>query len=404
MSENQYRNKLIAHKKWDTDVMDTGTIHDELAAMWTEGHPKRMVSGPYGEQLDTARGIGQDVMRANTLNLVAVAPSLEIAEMILSTVSQLKDFLPSRTIIVITDPSLKRPCTWHIDLQINETASKDDTPGILFETITFWTDQSSAGVLSSVVSPLLISELPTFLWWPSGEFSNNAIFEDLAQIADRLVFDSARLGNDAHAVADYRTLIDEESDPIVGDFTWLRLAPWRQLTAQFFDPADTHKSLEYIDSVTIAYAQERRDSGSGFAAALLILGWLGSRLGWEMIEPLEPRKAGGWTAFMAATDTNGRAHEVQVRLVPDSTPGAKFSLRSVEIITNHDTSGKFLIQRNDQDDLITSSETAKTPFVSRMVYSRRHSTVEMLGEELNRFGPDRVFEDAIRCATQLLPE
>lgn len=402
MPHRNYRNKRIAHKKWDTDVVDTGTIHDELNAMWHEGSTPKLVSGPYGAQMDTTLPWGTEVMRANTLNLVAVAPSLDIAEMILSTVSQLKDFLPSRTIVVVTDPTLQRPKTWHVDLQINETDAPNNN-GILFETITFWTDQSSAGVLSSIVSPLLISELPTFLWWPSGEFSDDPIFDDLAQIADRLVFDSARLGNDAHAVADYRTLIDEPTDPIVGDFTWLRLSPWRQLTAQFFDPADTHKSLEYVDSVSIAYAQERQDRGSGFAAALMICGWLGSRLGWEVIEPLEPRKAGGWTAFMASTDTTGRANEVQLRLTPDATPGAKFSLRSVELITNHDTSGRFVIQRTDHDDLITSSETSYSPYVSRMVYSRRHSTVEMLGEELQRFGPDRVFEDAIRLATKLLP-
>lgn len=399
-----YRNKRISHRKWDTNAVDVGVVHDELNAMWADGQPPRIVSGPFGEQLDPQHGSSQEQMRANTLNLVAVAPTLDIAEMILSTVSQLKDFLPTRTIIVITDPTLTRPKSWHIDLQINETASKDDSPGILFETITFWTDQSSAGVLSSVISPLLISELPTFLWWPSGEFRDNAIFEDLALIADRLVFDSARLGNDAHAVADYRTLIDEPTDPTVGDFTWLRLAPWRQLVAQFFDPQDTQKSLEFIDSLSISYAQERKDRGSGFAAALLICGWIGSRLGWDIIEPLEPRKAGGWTAFMKATDKNGRAHEVDIRLTPDATPGAKFSLRSVEIITNHDTAGKFVIQRTDQDDLITSSETNNSPHVSRMVYSRRHSTVEMLGDELQRFGPDRIFEDAIRLATRLFPE
>lgn len=404
MPDNTYRNKRVSHRKWDTDTVDVGQIHDELNAMWAEGQPPRIVSGPFGKQIDPQHGTGQEQMRANTLNLVAVAPTLDIAEMILTTVSQLKDFLPTRTIIVITDPTLKRPKTWHIDLQINETSIKGDSPGILFETITFWTDQSSAGVLSSVVSPLLISELPTFLWWPSGEFRDNAIFEDLALIADRLVFDSARLGNDAHAVADYRTLIDEPTDPIVGDFTWLRLAPWRQLVAQFFDPQDTQKSLDFIDSLSISYAQERKDRGSGFAAALLICGWIGSRLGWDIIEPLEPRKAGGWTAFMKATDKDGRAHEVDIRLTPDSTPGAKFSLRSVEIITNHDTAGKFIIQRTDQDDLITSSETSHSPHVSRMVYSRRHSTVEMLGEELQRFGADRIFEDAIRLATQLFPE
>lgn len=404
MPDTTYQNKRISHRNWDTDAVDVGVVHDELNSMWAEGQPPRVVSGPFGEQSYPQHGSGQEQMRANTLNLVAVAPTLDIAEMILTTVSQLKDFLPTRTIIVITDPTLTRPKTWHVDLQINETAGKDDTPGILFETITFWTDQSSAGVLSSVVSPLLISELPTFLWWPSGEFKDNAIFDDLALVADRLVFDSARLGNDAHAVADYRTLLDDETDPIVGDFTWLRLAPWRQLVAQFFDPQDTQKSLDYIDSVSIAYAQERKDHGSGFAAALLICGWLGSRLGWDIIEPLEPRKAGGWTAFMKSTDKDGRAHEVNIRLTPDATSGAKFSLRSVELITNHDTAGKFVIHRTDQDDLITSSETSYSPHVSRMVYSRRHSTVEMLGEELQRFGTDRIFEDAIRLATRLLPE
>ncbi|MCA9832704.1 MAG: glucose-6-phosphate dehydrogenase assembly protein OpcA [Thermomicrobiales bacterium] len=405
MAEQQeYRNKVVVRHNWDTDIVDTGAIHDEFNRMWSEVAPSRIVSGPYGEQKVTGHTAAPDIMRANTLNLVSVADSLEIAEMILQTVSQLKDFLPSRTIIVINDPHLQRPKAWHIDLQINETSTKDDSHhGILFETITIWTDQSSAGVLSSIVAPLLISELPSFLWWPRGEFSNNAIFEDLSQVADRLVFDSARLGNDAHAVADYRSLIDEPTDPIVGDFTWLRLAPWRQLIAQFFDPVTTHRSLEHIDSVNIAYAQERQDHSSGFAAALMVLGWLGSRLKWEVIEPLEARKSGGWTAFMAATDSTGRAHEVQIRLTPDFVPGAKFSLRSVEIVTNDGSSGRYIIQRTDHDDLVTSSETATTPLVSRMVFSRRHSTVEMLGQELQRFGPDRVFEDSIRLATQLLP-
>ncbi len=403
MPTNEYRNKVVTRRNWDADVVNTGAIHDEFNKMWSEVAPPRIISGPYGEQTQTPHGVGPDIMRANTLNLVAVADSIDIAEMILQTVSQLKDFLPSRTIIVINDPTLTRPKAWHVDLQINETATKDDTHGIQFETITIWTDQSNAGVLSSVVSPLLIAELPTFLWWPSGEFSQNAIFDDLSQVADRLVFDSARLGNDAHAVADYRSLIDEPTDPIVGDFTWLRLAPWRQLVAQFFDPAPAQLSLEHIDRVSIAYAQDRSDHGSGFAAALLILGWLGSRLKWEIIEPLETRKAGGWMAFMAATDSQGRAHEVEIRLSPDATPGAKFSLRSVEIVTNDGSNGQYVIQRTDQDDLITSSQTSTTPFVSRMVFSRRHSTVELLGQELQRFGADSVFEDSIRLATQLLP-
>lgn len=399
----QTGNRLILQLGWDTDAVDTGNIHDQLNGMWSEVQSKRTTRETFGENPASTRVAGMQLMRANTLNLVAVADSLDVAEMIISTVSQLRDFLPSRTIIFITDPKLVRPKTWHVDLKINETPMRGGDSGVLFETITFWTDHSSAGHLSSVVSPLLVGELPTFLWWPSGEFANNAIFEDLVEVADRLIFDSARLGADAHAVADYRTLIDEEDDPVVGDFTWLRLAPWRQLVAQFFDPAETMAALRSIDRVNIAYAQERSDRGSGFAAALLISGWLGSRLGWEIIDKMEPRRAGGWTVYMRARPNGGPANQIQIRLTPDVSPGAKFSLRSVELIASGEHQGIFRIQRTDQDDLITSSETESAPFVSRMVYSRRHSTVEMLGEELHRFGPDRVFEDAIRIATAILP-
>ena len=59
--------------------------------------------------------------------------------------------------------------------------------------------------------------------------------------------------------------------------------------------------------------------------------------------------------------------------------------------------------RTDKDDLITSSETSVAPYMSRMVYSRRKNTVEMLGDELQNFGSDPVFEDSIRLATRLLP-
>jgi len=37
------------------------------------------------------------------------------------------------------------------------------------------------------------------------------------------------------------------------------------------------------------------------------------------------------------------------------------------------------------------------------VYARRPTNEQMLGEELQRFGHDRAFEEAITFATRLLP-
>jgi glucose-6-phosphate dehydrogenase assembly protein OpcA len=200
-----------------------------------------------------------------------------------------------------------------------------------------------------------------------------------------------------------RTLLDDENDPRLGDFTWIRLEPWRQLIAQFFDPSEVQPCLDHISQINIAYAERRQESGSGFAAALLIVGWLASRLGWQVIEPLEPRKAGGWTVPMIARGADGKARDIQIRLMPDPSPDAKFSVRSVELVAIGEHDGVFRIMRTDKDDLITSSETSVAPYMSRMVYSRRRSTEEMLGDELQNFGADPVFEDSIRLATRLLP-
>lgn len=401
MAQNS-TNAPVLQTSWDTDALDTGAIHDELNRLWAEiGGPRHGGDAP-GERVAETHFGGGELMRANTLNLIAVADHEDIARMITSTVSQLSDFLPSRTIIFITAPGAQRSNTWHVDVRLNEGETKGGPP-VHFETITITVDPKMSGYLASLVSPLLISELPTFLWWPTGDFVGNALFNDVVGIVDRLIVDSARLGNDARAVAQMRTLLDDEDDPRLGDFTWMRLEPWRQLIAQFFDPKEVQNCLDQLSQVNIAYAEHRRDNGSGFAAALLIVGWLASRLGWQVIEPLEPRRAGGWTVPLISRGEDGKARDIQVRLTPDPSPDARFSVRSVELVAIGEQDGVFRIMRTDKDDMITSSETSFAPYMSRMVYSRRKSTVEMLGDELQNFGADPVFEDAIRMATRLLP-
>lgn len=401
MAQNS-TNAPVLQTSWDTDALDTGAIHDELNRLWAEiGGPRHGGDAP-GERVAETHFGGGELMRANTLNLIAVADHEDIARMITSTVSQLSDFLPSRTIIFVTAPDAQLSSTWHVEVCLNEGETKGGPP-VHFETITITVDPKMSGYLASLVSPLLISELPTFLWWPTGDFVGNALFNDIVGIVDRLIVDSARLGNDARAVAQMRTLLDDHDDPRLGDFTWIRLEPWRQLIAQFFDPKEVQPCLHSLAQVNIAYAEHRRDSGSGFAAALLIVGWLASRLDWQVIEPLERRRAGGWTVPLIRRGPDGKAQDIQVRLTPDPSPDARFSLRSVELIAIGEQDGVFRIMRTDKDDMITSSETSLAPYMSRMVYSRRKSTVEMLGDELRNFGSDPVFENAIRMATRLLP-
>lgn len=395
----------ILGTSFQSDTLDTGAVHDELNRLWTLlGGPAKGGQAP-GEMVAEPHFGGGGLMRANTLNLVAVARNQRDAELITRTISLLRDFLPSRTIILIADEGEgEEHKQFDVNLQLNEQLTSDDVPALHFETIIISAGKAQFAHLPSLVSPLLSAELPDFLWWPNGDFPSNPLFNDLLDLVDRVVLDTAQLGNDVSRLSALRSLVAgaNEKAPVPGDFTWLRLGPWRQLLAQFFDPPDVQVCLASIEDVTIAYADLREDDSSGLSAAVLTVGWLASRLGWKIHEPLERRKAGGWTAQLRATDGD-KPRIVSVRLLPERSLPAIISLRHVEILSGGANPGRFRIERTDDDDMVTSSETSTVPFVSRMVYSRRRSVDEMLLEELQRFGRERTFEEAALSMLNLLP-
>ena len=108
-------------------------------------------------------------MRANTLNLLAVARNERGRRPDHRDISRLHDFLPSRTIILVTRPQGEDSASvYDVNLQLNEQHSSKDEPTLHFETITISAGMEEFGHLSSLVSPLLAAELPDFLWWPAG--------------------------------------------------------------------------------------------------------------------------------------------------------------------------------------------------------------------------------------------
>ncbi len=389
-----------------TEFLDTGRIHDELTHLWARlGGPPKGGDGT-SEIIAEPHFGGGGLMRTNTLNLIAVARDPDEAAQIAEHVSLLRDFLPSRAIILRDhDGEPSEAPFFDVRVELMEQQRKDGKPGLRFEAITIAAHRHEMGELASLVSPLFVAELPDFLWWPGGDFARNGLFEDLLELVDRVIVDSARIGHDASGVSAMKDLLhddDEDAGPPLGDFSWLRLAPWRQLLAQFFDPPEVQHSLATIEQVTISYADTQADGSSGFASALLTVGWLASRLGWEPVDALERRKGGGWSAPLSAND-GGRKRDVSLRLIPVKGDQPHDALTEVKLFAGGDAPGTFQVERTDETNLMTSSESRSVPLVSRIVYASPPSDDHMLGEELQRFGSDRVFEEALRFATRLLP-
>jgi glucose-6-phosphate dehydrogenase assembly protein OpcA len=136
---------------------------------------------------------------------------------------------------------------------------------------------------SSAVAPLLVPDVPVFLWWKDIPNYGDRLFARLTGMADRVVIDSASFDRPHE---DLRRL----AGLLVGgrlrlsDLNWGRLTSWRALVAGFWDVADYRASLARIEKIVIEYDPPDRSHDEIAPKALLALGWIASRLGWEVAD------------------------------------------------------------------------------------------------------------------------
>jgi len=131
----------------------------------------------------------------------------------------------------------------------------------------------NAETILRYVSALAKTSVPTILWWSGLNEDSAPIFYALLPLANTLLFDSSGGVADESTVRRLATFHAQQPHVVLRDLAWLRLRPWQDMIANFFDdPDDTD------DVFTIRRLYVR--SGSD-AEAFYLGGWLASRLGWK---------------------------------------------------------------------------------------------------------------------------
>jgi glucose-6-phosphate dehydrogenase assembly protein OpcA len=172
----------------------------------------------------------------------------------------------SRTIVCAVSPGRTT-----LDAVATVAADAKPTDGQLtltFETIVIDVGSEHVEHLSSIIDPLVVTDIPTVVWAPHGHWEAVGALRSVSQC---VLLDSLDDPEVASALRRAAELLEERN---VVDLAWLRSTPWRERIAAMFDPPSKRARLEEITAVTV-----RHHPVSG-AAALLICGWLGSRLGW----------------------------------------------------------------------------------------------------------------------------
>jgi hypothetical protein len=167
---------------------------------------------------------------------------------------------PSRVIVLYPEPDAGDD-----DLEATPTLQCFPIPGsereLCAEVIDVHLRGQKVRVADSVVTPLLITDLPVFLRWRGDLPFGEPELEGLVELTDRLVVDSAEWGEAAQG---YRELVPYFDRAVVSDIAWTRILQWRVALARRW-PA-------IADVTELAVRGPRAD-------ALLLAGWLRARLG-----------------------------------------------------------------------------------------------------------------------------
>jgi len=323
--------------------------------------------------------------RATVLNLIVVTDE-ESAPSIAQVVADLSGHYPCRAILMISDPDEEQS---KLDISLSAFCSlRHGTPGgtgsqICAEQITIHAEGPPAGHLESLAGPLLLPDLPVFLWYPNGQMPRPAESDGMVALADRLILDSGGV-DDSDAFMRGVADLSAGGSPEVGDLQWAALSPWRSLVADLFAPAERAGELGEIKRVEVLHRP------AGECRALLFVGWLASALGWRP-ESAVRGKAGREFNF------SGPSGEVTAALSPDS-PDAR--LRRVRILSEEYS---YQVSRHRElSDVSSTVMRSGELLAGRMVQLGSFDPGVLVGEELRYRGRDEVYKAALRTAAEML--
>ncbi|MGH2533936.1 MAG: glucose-6-phosphate dehydrogenase assembly protein OpcA [Thermomicrobiales bacterium] len=389
----------VAATTWETPSVDAKIVQQALNYLWAE------VGEQSTDQSDASRVAISDQVttRASTVNLVVLCDSVETARDVGDVVGHLSEFCPSRTVVLVTDGPHEQEEQLTIRTAVYQRPVGRGRLPITYETVTVMANSKRASSLANIASTLLVPELPDFLWWHSRVLLDHPLFDELADITDRLIVDSTEIDQSLDTVRFLARLAAARTSEIrLSDLTWARLTPWRHLVAQFYDDAEALASIEHIDEVCIAYGYDGDVDSSGIVSGLLMSAWLATRLEW--MAPGELVRSGeGWRLTLRA-GPRGDQREIALRLRPEAGVTKKVGLSRIEIRASEDVPCALEIVRGSGHGLLTSGALIDRSPATRLTYARPQELATLLGEELRMFGRDVVFEDAMIYAAKLLPD
>ncbi|MFL5884367.1 MAG: glucose-6-phosphate dehydrogenase assembly protein OpcA [Thermoleophilaceae bacterium] len=201
---------------------------------------------------------------ARVLNLIVIVDRDWRGE-VANRLERVGRYHPSRTVLCAVEKERTTLDAW---ARISTSADQDaGTISVCEERVEILIGPQHLARLETILDPLVVTDLSTVIWSPHGHPIDSVL--PLAQV---VLLDSVEELDARQAIERASSLLESV---YVVDLAWLRTTPWRERIAATFDPPMWRRELGQIEWITV------RARGDSTVSALLLLGWLASRLGWE---------------------------------------------------------------------------------------------------------------------------
>jgi glucose-6-phosphate dehydrogenase assembly protein OpcA len=288
-------------------------------AVWSaEGTTPDAIEAALRELVKQRHGENGGLAPARALNMIVFVESRYSGE-IANRLASVGRYHASRLVVLSYDPD-------RTQLDAKAVVATDAEPeegelGLLRETVTVEIGERHIDDLVTIVDPLVVTDLATLVWSPHG---HPEAVDELLELAQTVLVDS--LDEPSWRDALERACALRKRAYVV-DLAWLRSTPWRERVASAFDSPTMRLELERIEKVTV------RHHPDSTVAAMLLVGWLGSRLGWE-VSPLAIK--GGALSGTATVGQEGRTIAIRLEQSPEQ------EVRGLESVAICTTSGRRL--------------------------------------------------------------
>ena len=399
--------------RWSSRTDSLAGIEAELAKVWS--------STPLTTAGDDGAPERRIAARTSVLNLVVIARQPEIGARAAAVIRMLTGRHPSRTLIVSSaDPD--GPSWLDAHIQAHCVLPRPDAAETCAEFIDLVAGGETGRHVAAIVAPLLVHDLPVTVWWPGDPPLGTRQARDMLDMADRLVVDGSHWSGDglerlralARVVADHQA----SGDPLaVSDFAMIRQSRWREAIASSFDRPELRPFLTGLTDITVRYAahHETDANGTNLIKPLYHLGWLASRLGMVVADPLHPATPspdpgdgeglddGEGLGPPLVGELRAGRRRVRISISPMASPMPPGTTLTVELAARRRGAALAVVVSAEAEAVIVHATLDGLAMPVRRFMAPRRTEVELLAETVESVGVDPVAVAALFAAADLVP-